>query len=121
MNELRGHRISFAKHIKTGAHAASARAVAEDQADIAALDAVTWAHLQRYDPITQRLKVVAHTQPTPGLPLITARHRDARGIATAVRAAIRNLTETDRAALRIRGLVDIPKSAYLAVPNPPAP
>lgn len=113
--------IRFAAHVQTGAHVASARAVAEGRADIAALDAVTWDLLQEHDPVAGQLKIIATTFPTPGLPLVTARGRDAGAIASAVRAAIGDLTAQDRGSLRLRGLVDIPQSAYLAIPDPPAP
>jgi ABC-type phosphate/phosphonate transport system substrate-binding protein len=121
MTHLNHLGLSLAAHIGTGAHAASARAVAEGQADLAALDAVTWALLQEHDPVTRQLRVIASTPPTPGLPLITTRGRDPETLATAVRSAIHDLAPKDRAALHIRDLIRIPQSAYLAVANPPAP
>jgi ABC-type phosphate/phosphonate transport system substrate-binding protein len=107
--------------LQTGAHRSSALAVAEGHADIAALDAVTFAHLQALDPIAARLKVVGQTDPTPGLPLITAEGRDPAPIFAAVSAAIAALDPGDRATLRLRGIVRIPVDSYLAVPNPPSP
>ncbi|WP_424984748.1 phosphate/phosphite/phosphonate ABC transporter substrate-binding protein [Microbulbifer sp. S227A] len=121
INHMNGLGVTFATHIKTGAHAASARAVAEGRADIAGIDAVTWALLCEHDPVVGALKVVGTTPPTPGLPLITARDRDVAPIAAAIRAAIGDLATQDRAALHIKGLIDIPATAYLAVANPPAP
>lgn len=57
----------------TGSHLASAEAVAWGAADLAAIDAVTWAHLRRHRPaLTFRLRVLGWTERTPGLPLITA-------------------------------------------------
>lgn len=121
MTHFNALRISFAAHVETGAHAASARAVAEGRADITALDAVTWDLMQKHDPVAGQLKIIAMTTPTPGLPFVTARGRDAGAIANAVRAAIGDLTARDRASLRLRGLVDIPQSDYLAIPDPPRP
>ena len=107
---------------QTGAHGASARAVADGAADLAALDAVTWTLICRHDPaLAGRLTEVGRTTPTPGLPWITARGRDAGRIAACVAAAIQALTAEDRATLMLRGLVNLPSAAYLAVPNPPAP
>ncbi|MCU9837816.1 phosphate/phosphite/phosphonate ABC transporter substrate-binding protein [Ruegeria sp. WL0004] len=106
---------------QSGAHALSARAVVDGSADLAALDALTWELLCEHTDLGPRLREVAHTAPTPTLPYITAPGRDAPAIARAVRAAIANLAPADRAALHLRGLVDIPAAAYLAVPNPPAP
>lgn len=107
--------------VQTGGHRLSAQAVAEGQADIAALDAVTHALLQGGDPVTEHLRVVALTDPTPGLPLITALDRDPAPIFAAVNAAITELGLEDRKTLRLKGLVRIPTDLYLAVPNPPAP
>ncbi len=107
--------------LETGAHRASALAVAEGRADIAALDAVTFAHLQAFLPVAARLKVVGLTDPTPGLPLITAKGQDPAPVFDAVSAAIAALDQSDRTTLRLQGLVRIPVDRYLAVPNPPSP
>lgn len=106
----------------TGGHAASALAVAEGRADMAGLDALTWALLDEHDPgLSARLRVIDSTVPTPGLPYITAAGCDPAPIASAVRAAIAGLSVTDRAALHLNRLVDIPLEDYLAVATPPAP
>ena len=107
--------------VATGAHRLSAQAVAEGRADIAALDAVTFRLLQADDPMMAALKPVGMTDPTPGLPYITALGRDPGPIFTAARDAIAMLSARDRACLGLRGLVRIPVDAYLAVPNPPSP
>ncbi|MBK0328574.1 PhnD/SsuA/transferrin family substrate-binding protein [Rhodobacteraceae bacterium F11138] len=121
MTHLAGLGLRFGSVVRTGSHAGSARAVADRRADLAGLDALTWALLQSHDPVVQRLKVIATTPPTPGLPYITARQRDPAPIARAIRAAIADLAPQDRAALHLRGLADIDSSAYLAIPTPPGP
>ena len=63
--------------------------------------------------------MLCETAPTPGLPYITVLKAQREEVAEAVRAAIATLQEEDRAALGLRGLVQIPESAYLAIPNPP--
>ena len=55
------------------------------------------------------------------LPYITAKGRDPDRIATAVELAIRDLDQSDRDALHLKGLVRIPKADYMAVPTPPGP
>jgi ABC-type phosphate/phosphonate transport system substrate-binding protein len=107
--------------IKTGGHRLSAQAVAEGQADIAALDAVTYALLLDSDPGIARLRVVAATDPTPGLPFITAQGGPADALFRAMEQAIPALAPQDRRTLHLKGLTRIPIDAYLAVPNPPAP
>ena len=106
---------------RSGGHRRSARAVADGVADIAALDAVTWALMQDVDPVVQELRVIARTEPTPGLPYITAGHRDPAPMLSAITEAIPRLAPADRALLRVKDVVAIPLSAYLAVPNPPTP
>jgi ABC-type phosphate/phosphonate transport system substrate-binding protein len=63
----------FARTLETGAHIASVAAVRNGQADLAAIDCVTFAALQRYTPqATQGLCTVGTTDAYPGLPLVTA-------------------------------------------------
>ncbi len=121
MTHLGGLGLKPAKLLQSGGHALSARAVAEERADFAALDMLTWVLLQEHEPFAQSLRIVALTNPTPTLPYITALGRDPAQIATAVRAAITDLSPEDRAALHLHGLVDIPAETYLAVPTPADP
>ncbi len=110
----------FSSTIQTFAHRQSAISVASGQADIAALDAVSWLMMERYDTFTAELRVLDWTEPTPGLPLISAKGQDHAAIRTAVASAIRTLEPHHREALHLRGIVAISKADYLAIPNPPA-
>jgi ABC-type phosphate/phosphonate transport system substrate-binding protein len=121
MTHLNAASVRFKALLRTGAHAASARAVADGHADIAGIDALTWALLCEHDDAPARLRVIAQTTPTPGLPFITAQGHDPAPIASAVRAAIQALSAQDRALLHLQGLVAIPPEAYMAIANPPAP
>jgi ABC-type phosphate/phosphonate transport system substrate-binding protein len=107
--------------LKTGGHRLSAHAVAMGRAEIAALDAVTHALLLDQDPAMADLRVIAKTEPTPGLPYIAALGSDAGATFDAVAAAIASLPDADRTTLRLKGLIRLPETDYLAVPNPPAP
>ncbi|WP_338548557.1 phosphate/phosphite/phosphonate ABC transporter substrate-binding protein [Roseovarius phycicola] len=113
--------FSFARTSKSGGHLFSAKAVAEGRADLAAIDALTWRHIQRYDDFAAQLRVVAHTDPTPTLPFITARDRDLAPIRDALAKAIADLREDDRESLSLYGLVDIPAERYLSVRTPVPP
>ena len=113
--------IKLPPAVQTGGHRLSALAVATGSADIAALDAVTYRLLATHSPDMAGLKVVGLTDPTPGLPYITALGRDPDPIHAATRDAIAALTAADRDILGLRGLVRIPVESYLAVPNPPSP
>jgi len=118
---LRARGVPMGELMQTGAHVASAQAVADGRADLAGLDALTWTLMGEHEAVTGRLRVLARTEPTPGLPYITARNRDVQVIATALRQAITELTPEDRAALHLKGLIAIPSETYLAVATPPAP
>lgn len=121
-NHMAGLGLPIRPALETGGHAASARAVAEGRADWAALDAVTWRLLLRWEPeLASRLRVTGWTDPTPGLPYVTARGSDTAPLAAAVAEAIVTLPPADRAALGLCGLVTIPAADYLAVPVPPPP
>ncbi len=114
--------VAFGAAIRTGAHRDSARAVAGGRADLAAIDAVTWRNLERFEPgLTDGLRVVARSAPVPGLPYITAKGRDAAAHAAAVADAIAALAPGDRGLLGITALVPIPAEAYLSLPVPPPP
>lgn len=121
VTHLLGQGLAPGQLLESGGHARSAQAVAEGRADYAALDALTWELLVEHTDLGRTLRSVATTSPTPTLPYITALDRDANAIAEAVRNAIWALSDADRKALHIRGLIEIPPEHYLAVPNPPAP
>lgn len=104
--------------LTTGSHAASAQAVAGGHADLAAIDAVTWAFMIRDTAHTRTLRVLKHTAPTPGLPYITGSQQDATRLFQAVSQAMAALGTRDRACLMLRGLVPIPAEVYLNVPMP---
>ena len=83
--------------------------MAEDFADVAAIDAVCWALALRYEPdAASRLKVIGRTPLRPGLPFITAVERDeseVRSIQVAIKDALADpATKAAREALRISGL-----------------
>lgn len=113
--------LHFVKGIETGAHAASARAVAEGRADIAALDAQTCRLLRRYEGFMDTLVEVGQTEPTPGLPLITSRGWNASELWAAMDIAFSALPEATRATLDLRGLVALNPARYKALPIPPTP
>lgn len=67
------HGRFFAEVILSGSHRQSLAAVQRGEADIAAIDCVTWALLKRHEPLAVlSLAVIGHTPLSPGLPLITS-------------------------------------------------
>ncbi len=106
---------------RTGAHLRSAVSVAGGQADLAAIDALTWTLATRHGLLQPGLCEVGRTPPTPTLPYISAMGTDTDAMFAAVTEAIAGLDSGDRDLLHLRGFVRIPAEAYLAVPIPPPP
>lgn len=121
VTHLNAANLSVDSLLETGGHAASAQAVADGKADLAGLDALTWMMLQEHASVADRLRVIAKTTPTPGLPYITAKTQDTRALTQAVVTAIDSLTPSDRDLLHLKGLVSIDTASYSAIPTPTAP
>ena len=102
----------FPATLATGAHRESVRAVAEGRADLAAIDAVSWRMLERWEPeLAGALRVIGRTGTSPGLSFATAAE-DPAPHREAVAEAVERLDPASRATL---GLVDVrvlPESAY---------
>jgi ABC-type phosphate/phosphonate transport system substrate-binding protein len=117
---LAGATAFFSEPILTGSHAASIDAVASGQADVAAIDCISWSHLRHLRPAaTAGLRVLAWTRASPGLPLITAAAtsrstRDAIMLALDHVAAAPELKPV-RSALRLEGFERVPIGAYEAL------
>ena len=114
----RAHGFWFDKTLTSGGHQASAMAVAEGKADIAAIDAVTWRLLCSYEPFTSQLTALDWTEPTPGLPYITSNNHDPNKIFQAISAAIDALPEQTKERLGIHSLIRFTAEDYLSVKNP---
>ncbi len=112
----------FTPALETGGHRASARALSEGRADIAALDWITWRGIARWEPeLARSLRVVGASDPAPGLALIAAPDADAGACFDAVAEAVAALSPKDRDTLGLAGVLQIPAAAYLAIPTPPGP
>ncbi len=113
--------FGFTKTLLTGSHIASARAVAQGKAEIAAVDALTWTLIKRFDDIARDLRVLTQTPATPTLPYITALGRDAGKMRAAIGVAIETLDPKDKNLLGLKGITQIPAEDYLALPTPKFP
>ena len=112
-------RLKPAKVTQTHSHLDSIRAVLSGDADYAAIDAVTLLLWGADDMDAMAfLEAFDRTEPTPALPYVTALGHDPAPLAAAIATAIGNLSHEDHCDLRLRGLVQIPASAYLALPIP---
>ncbi len=110
--------FTFRKTMISGSHRESACAVASGRADIAAIDAVSWRLIQTHDGFANNLRVIGQTRPTPGLPLICARGRDATALFSAFCEAVDHLSPNHRKMLGLRGIVAISPDDYLSMPAP---
>jgi len=114
---LAGGKAFFRDVLLTGAHAASMAAVQDQRADVAAIDCVTLALLRRVRPsLAAGLRVLAWTQATPGLPLVTSAGMPDAGVA-ALRAALAAVLADPgllpaRTALLIEGFEVLDEAVY---------
>lgn len=119
MQHLTAHNLKIGSQTETGSHRESARSVAKGRADFAALDALTWRMIKKYDPFASDLISIARTDEMPGLPLITGTSFDSVQLFDAFDAAVRSLSQDDRETLSVRGIEHISKQAYLALADAP--
>lgn len=78
----------FEAVVETGSHRASVARIRSGDADIAAIDAVTWAALARFEPdCVAALRIVERTPASPTLPFVTGRGTSRETLA-ALRAAL---------------------------------
>jgi ABC-type phosphate/phosphonate transport system substrate-binding protein len=106
--------------LSTGSHRASVVALAAGRADVASIDAVSWAHLCRVEPdATSLLTVVGHGPQVPTLPLVTRRDVPPRDLAELRRALTEAATDPSIAdalgALFIAGFVAREFEDYLPI------
>ncbi len=116
----KGSEAFFSEIVVTGSHAGSVQTVAKGDADVAAIDCVTWSLLQEVQPAeTKGLRVLDWTEATPGLPLITSLMTDATARGALLRALSYVESEPSlggvRAALRLDGFTTVSLSAYGAI------
>lgn len=114
------HGFLFHAPLITGSHLGSIAAVAEDRADIAAIDAQTWWIASREHEGAATLRVIGHTHTSPGMSFITRADQDPRPYFSAISGAIDALPTEHRHLLNLRGIVALPPSAY-DIPLPPPP
>lgn len=103
--------------VDTGSHAASIHAVATGRADVASIDAVTWALLSSLEPeLVEGLSVIGRGPLVPCLPIVVpVRNQSYIGeLRAAFMAAVADPeTVAECAVLRIRGFVAFDLDDYL--------
>lgn len=110
----------FSQVIFSGSHRQSLIEVARGEGDIAAIDCVTWALLQRHEPERLAgLAVIDRTPLTPGLPLITS-HNTSPETLSAIRDALQALVSSPEHreicdAVLIDGFSVVTRQAYASL------
>ena len=107
--------IAKEKRIVTGAHRNSISAVANGDANLAAIDAVAFELAKHYEPeAVSRIVVLGTSKPKAGLPLITAQENQhlAPLLLEAVKHAVEETPEDVLRTLLIKGVVSAKPSDY---------
>jgi ABC-type phosphate/phosphonate transport system substrate-binding protein len=115
-------RPPFRRCVLTGDHAAALDAVADGTADVCAVDSVTWALLAAHRPRAMgRVRQIARTAPIPGLPYVTAAHRDDDTVARLRRGLFDALVDPAlapaRSALLLDGAEVLDDDVYAEIPR----
>lgn len=115
--EIAGGRPFFRRVLWSGSHRSSLALVAAGEADLAAIDLVTLAHLRRLEPaLVGGIRILGYTPATEGLPFVTAGATDDATLAL-LRAALDEIGSAPaHAGLRDRLLIDgftfVPEQDY---------
>jgi ABC-type phosphate/phosphonate transport system substrate-binding protein len=115
--ELAGGKAFFSTVIETGGHPASLDRLLRGEGDVASIDCVTFAFLQRYRPAeAAQFRVIGETPPSPAIPFVTS-VATPQATVDILRAALRRITgepryAAARAGLMISGIEDVPDAAY---------
>ncbi len=110
----------FSAVIQTGRHEASIDAVSAGTIDIAAIDAVTYALIARYQPArVADIRMLGFTDRVAGLPFITGAQTSGSDLAALRRALVKLFSEPElaptRAGLLLTGCSFPPESVYDAI------
>ena len=96
---------------KTGSHRASVKSVASGKIDFAAVDAQK-VGLKKYDKFSINIRVLDHTNPTPGLPFITSQNGLKENLFIGIKKAIEVLSEKYRSILYLNDFVILKEEKY---------
>ena len=110
----------FARVIETGSQPGNLDKIARGEADVTAVDCVTYALWRRHRPEAgKRTTIIARTPPSPAIPFVTSAATPPETIEI-LRGALRKLARDSRfaavrAGLLIKDIVDMPADRYRAL------
>jgi ABC-type phosphate/phosphonate transport system substrate-binding protein len=114
------HGLTLHPRLHTGGHVASLQAVATGQADLAAIDAISFRNFLRWVPAARAVRVIGRTHSSPGMTFITAPGRDPAPFRAAIAGAITALDDAARDLMGLRAIVTLPPADYdIPLPRPP--
>jgi ABC-type phosphate/phosphonate transport system substrate-binding protein len=91
----------FGSVVLTGSHKASLKAVADGRADLAAIDCVSFAHFQRYEPaLASSIVQIGRSVLTPAPPFITAQETDYATLAILRETLTKIIADPELSAIR---------------------
>ena len=107
----------FSRVVTSGSHPASVAAVARGEADVAAIDCVTYALLDRYRPsLLKGTRRLCYSARAPGIPFVTRAGSDPKRIRQLQNALLEAFEDSEvraaGAAVFIDGVELLPPSAY---------
>jgi len=110
----------FGEQVETGSHVASLQLVSAGQADVAAIDCVTFALLSRYRPLAiAHVRELCRSASAPALPYVTsggASERRIKQLRQGLQQAIDDPALAEpRAALLLEGVRLLPENAYVRI------
>ena len=111
----RNRNIEYAGYVETDGHWCSAQVVAKGKATLSAIDVFSWELIERFASFSDELKIIDTTEPTPGLPLITAYQHFVDEIYHSVVETIDDMPAADLEFLPFKGLVQLKPRAYIEV------
>lgn len=106
----------FRQAIASGAHYHSLAMIRSGQADIAAIDCISFALLKRAQPqAVSGLKIIGRTAAVPGLPLITSAETSPQRLSILRAAASAMVNDATSESLLIGDFSLVPRSAYQVI------
>jgi len=112
--------LTFHTTLRTGSHQKSMLAVANGDADLAAIDAVTWRMLQKWESSAQHLRVVGRTGLSPAMGFVTTKGHNPAKLRNAIQSALNALSKDEMDNLGLYGQVELPNKVF-NIPLAPPP
>ena len=117
---LLGNTPFFSKVVVSGSHLNSLSAVANGEADVAAIDSVSFAFIKdEWPALVERVKTIGYSEATCGLPLVIPfseqNNPDSRGITEQLNRALSRISDKHRETLHLTGFESVVFEDYQSI------